>query len=1561
MPEGTPIALSPQDIRSQALPPERARPTQDQIKDEFSNKDDVLLLKPLDSFGNRLAKIKEPYGERREAWENGIKESLIGQFEYLSRTRDLEIATPRTEILQNIVNRMLKGTSGGEDPDVRVVIMRREGTANAFVFPDGTVFISQQLLNQLDTLDEVASVLAHEVGHLKYETGFKKSQVDKVNQFGVEWLHEAACDQKAKSLLENGGFNSLAFSSAIEKIAGFESRGTAHQSGLSRASQSVGSHFFLDSKTSHIEQIKIEGEYAILHEPSQRTNLDITQELIKTKSGEELKVVLESLHPADFSKVYNTLFHNRKTDYEKVKTANNIIISRMQTLGYSPAEAALFVISLQGSDWQALPEDSYLLDTPEAFSQAIGNLEKIENVKAWQDIYKKMFETPATTSSVTLRILKLLGSNLYNKDLEPDGKGIPVDQGSLLNGLERIQKIELATKNDSRTHDTGIVLIKFIETSFIKKDYGKYPPTMVTDIEGVKVFLQEVKDRGITFDPKDFKKEYGHRYITKEVLDTLQEVFNISLEEEEYNPLKKIDHFFESLIAKPGQENSLLFEFLHDFRTNLDRKGLDDAKRKEFIEYIESKLDTLNLRSRVDLQGSLKLPYEQIQYLYPGPDEKTADQNARLIKFNQMLIMTLGIYKSDGNEFYQTLEKSFNQLNIDYGSLSREELINLCQPLFAAQRGEEILSYMQDGPHWMQRTTSDYRSLSFTQTKDYNRLIRLSAIQAIMEKGQQFDFQNFKELDAGIKDMLGALHFRPFSKKQDIKGFPLFDDNLLNLVIGKDFAENARNLLGKGISEQEYADLYQFISSYYPDGTKKRQFLTEINKKYLNSAEVSIEDKTNYLITFFESVGPEGMVIVADQIEDIATYRKFRARLDVKFQEYLKGAGIVTKIAAADYLTSHITKDFKRLIDTCRDEASDQEKISTEMARYWFDLTFGSGEGSVSYDEKSGKFIVGTGTREAFKSLGDIFSSMKDFSHLQRFAMAHKALTDVGGALTNPENRRILADVLVGSLRLGKGFIRSAVSAAALEADPKFISFPASNLLSSLLFRAFDINKIDIDHVRLLQTGRGLNSQALGSILSEEDVLRILSSDTRTISVFGSQYGNNPDSSAAKLALESDQIYFDVTTNLEETLGINTTSSLAVERESKTGEIDPTIEAVIKAVEATGALGIRSLQLATQFQRFPPEVERRLSESFDSNPGLNKLLFWENLNKLAEENPEIDDFVNRIRLGKYLGGGSLQTTYAASITMEDGSERAVIMKMKNPNVEAFIKQAYTITHGVLETAGKDKSVKGASSFAKIGMLVTDLAQNWCLADINDKTFEVDDDQFRQTVAGFNQYIGRDQFYAPERLFTSPKVKSEDLAKGDTVNRVLNDPNVDAQTKRTIVESMGRFFIYQLKAGDFSTDLQGRQVRLVHSDPHVGNYIVDPNDPEFRIGVIDRSLYLKMEKEDINVLDKLVTSTNSTDFVWSFVNRVMDLNKVRGIERVKVQARVIAKVGKEFARQYVQGNVNKTLLLKSMLGELSSEGMDVPLNLRLMIRNIGAFQELSRKYGINFEALYKEIS
>lgn len=1543
----------------------------DRIRNEFDNNIEILKPKPLTIEGN-------------EELTKEFNDILERDFAYYSRTRDLEVNTERTQIIQSAVDKMAAGTG----IETRVVIMRRGKNNRASVAPDGTIFVSQSLLNSVDTLDEVAAVVAHELPHLINKTSLRVTEAG-TGGFGVGWVHEIASDQMAIALLEKAGFASWAFATAIEKIQGYE-RGTIHQSGLSRASQSVGQHLAIDRTTSSQEITPLP---EILKEETVRTNLEIVIDRIKEEKGIEeliwgsskqqleavrrklhqrlspLQPFIEKLHPRDFGEIYKQLVEGIHSEQlRKEKTAcDQIIKERLEQAGCKTPEINLFLVRCRYPYYgtSAVNEaDAYMFKEPKDLTEVVDFLSDGEADKKIKEMYHDLFDRASDFQLPTLlQLLEFIQKGIYDVNFEKNKAGLPVTRDTLLYSLGGISKLESQSTYEDLliTEKCCQILAKYISKTFLELSTEAETELDNTQLEK---FFQEVREKGIKIDVNSLIKEIENTSVwTREekslppdnkssVIAAINKVFEVEsfvLTTESINELS--ENFTVENVDK----------FLHKAQGYCEREGISDEQRLYFANYLAAKIDGKQFS---DSSALLKMLKDRSYYYKATKADQPA--NDAITKFEWRMVVGTTFFKQDSEQFYTFINESMEKMDPYLNSLSRTQLINLCQALFSSNRSRsvgELLIFSRTGSRVY------VASMNTVALSNYDRFFALPMIRKIMDLTEIPNFENFEDLNKYMHSEFSKYFESMYQTENNV-----YSDKLFNLISGRGVRVNAEKIISGGIKEKDYEQLFYFLRTCYPDGTQKEAFLREINKHYLRSPNVPMKDKIDYMLKHFDRLGPEAMLIIADQIQNIEAYRYFRKKVEEKLTAYLDSRELkATNIAAAiDLFSSFFTTHFGELLETCQDDPRVNERLSTEFAGKWFQkMLYPDIRTSppIAYEPSLKKFVLTETGRETFSTLSDLFSNLHGLSEWQKFAIIHKSLTDKGGALTSTSNKERLASILTKSLSLKKGFMASALTAACTEADAKLIGFPASIMMAPLIFRALDIKAVKLDELKLTRiwNGRDYVDVDLDTILTEESIIDILRSDTRSVSVFGARYQNQPDSPVALLAQESDR-QFNTTTDLLTKL-LNSGNVQSAERLQE-NEIDPATEAIIRGVETSGALGIRALQLATQFYSFPPALENRLSETFDANPGLNKLLFWENLNKLALDKAEkgdvsTEEYLQRITLGTYLGGGSLQTTYAAILDTGTPEERQVIVKLKNPNVQKFIEESYLSATRTLEKVVHQGG--SAAQHARTGLILMDLSQKWCLDDLNDKTFIEDDEAFRKVITGFNQKEGTAIFYAPEKVFTSPQMKSEDLASGKTANQFLKDPSVDFAQKQEVVRALSRFFIHQLK-GQAHIEEGGKKLRLIHSDPHIGNYIVDTTQNEPKIGVIDRSMYLKLEDADIKVLEKLMLPGNDSDFVYGFIDRVLNINKVRGMQRNIVTGYVMLAMGAEYRRQQTKGHINRFDLMRTMIstlsdarlfGRFSLKRMDIPLNLRLMIRNIGAIQELGKRYGVDFNALYRE--
>ena len=122
--------------------------------------------------------------------------------------------------------------------------LRKCGTPNAFALPDGTVVVTDELLALAEADDELAAVIAHEVGHVRHRHGLRAvleqssvaimvgvvfGDVGSISaavaslpvlysQAGYSRSHEAEADEFAVTLMRDAGVSPHHFATILRKL-----------------------------------------------------------------------------------------------------------------------------------------------------------------------------------------------------------------------------------------------------------------------------------------------------------------------------------------------------------------------------------------------------------------------------------------------------------------------------------------------------------------------------------------------------------------------------------------------------------------------------------------------------------------------------------------------------------------------------------------------------------------------------------------------------------------------------------------------------------------------------------------------------------------------------------------------------------------------------------------------------------------------------------------------------------------------------------------------------------------------------------------------------------------------------------------------------------------------------------------------------------------------------------------------------------------------------------------------------------------------------------------------
>lgn len=1525
---------------------------------------------------NLVAESRNPQTGENRSDIRFIAQSLKEQFAHLSGTRSLEINSERTKLIQEGVDEMTKG----RNIHTKVIIMNKGEQAEAFVTPDGSIFISQSLINTLDTTDELMAVLAHEVGHLVFKTTYRSLDAAQENRFGVGWAHEAGCDAHARVLMEQGKFNTLAMSSAIEKIAGYE-RGTIHQGGLARSAQNILTHHFLDSSTSHLPQKTIP---ELLKGEVKKTNIEIIEEKLDAYSDDQFHDELSKLYPGDLKEVFDLLKGGKGTR-KQLNIWESFASDKLIQEGYTKGESVLLLVSL-GRQSGGL---SVLEDIGDVEGM-IASLEAFHSRSKRAEAYQKLFlsSPQGVFGSPVDPLMRIIRDNMYlykgQKEI-----GFPVNDDIILKFFQVSQDL-----SDEGPYGKDDLLMQ-MHRGRLTEVLGDYLIKLMvedknTGLVQARSCLEKAKQLGLKIQPDYFKQTFYDTYQKKikdpayqAVIDSFYEVYGI--EKEKDPDTEEIDRFFENLSTiknSPVNEQSskeearLVSEFLTRLHKHYTDNGISDAERAQNVNYIAGKIDSFNFKSQTDLLNHLSGDPNEKQLSHDTNSKVDKLQDA-LIKFRLKTAVAFQLFSVDGPEFYQFLNEAMGKSGIDPEQLSQVQMLSLCQGLFPSPHGgfDSVPIFTNLKPEELQ---NGYSKITL---RHLGEMAKLPFVESLLRRQDSLDqVTTIGQLNEHISNLfihIPILRHQLFGGEYRPFDINLYGDNLYSLILSKDLIGKFESLVEQGVPESQFPDLQTFIRRFYPEGNNKTQIMRELNIRYLKSEGVSFGDKLKFTAENFDLVGPEGMVLLAEQIEDWDTYQRFRNRMGDRLFSYLDGSNTVSAMALGDFLSANITDKWELLLATTDNDPQTKVRSSTEFAYQWFNKVHqaqSAWPNPIEYRSEDNKFLVGGVVREGFQSIRDVFGSWKLLNPIQRMGLTFKALTEHNGAFSSEENRQKLATIFLDSLKIEDSFLKSSIDKAIQSGDASFIVGLAVQMIGPRLFSNLDTAAVDLDDLgnRDLTTAHGTSAwEYPNHAYSPEGVKEIVNSETRQIKLFAPEFQRDPTSLIAQVAQLSDSRYFTSTNRLKELLNISQISNENLE--TRESGIDPAIETLIRGVEASGPLGIRALQLAVQFYDFPPALHKRLSESFDANTGMNKLVFWENLHKLAVDelegrnesgvsDPSVGEFLKKVKIGSKAGGGSEQTTYFAELHQEDGSVEPIVIKRSNPSIYSTVQATYSNSKRVLSEIAENGLTPEDREKAKTSLMLVDLANEWTIASINDKDFEKNDDLFRQTVDSYERAYGSDYLYVPERVFTHPKLKSEKRATGRTVNQALNDDSMSSEEKKDLVWSMTEFQLYQMRKNSF-TDENGQKYYLVHSDPHVGNIMANVSGEDLKMGVIDRGMYLKLTESDVKVLDKLVKGGNITDFAYSFVDHVLDINNIRGMDKVKLTGNVFNDLMREYAQQVTHGGVDKFSLLQTMLTSLNKSEVHrvhVPLELRLMIRNIAASKQLTERFGVNIEEIDRSL-
>lgn len=1519
-------------------------------------------------------------------------ENIQREMNHISQTTSPELNTDRTQVLQDIADRMTEGL----DIQTQIVIMNRGHEPNAFVFPDGTICISQSLINKMDSLDEVAAIIAHEINHLRFKTFQEKNKASGVQTLGVGWTHELASDIATPQLLVKAGFNSGAFASAIQKHSERNSRGTVHQADIARATEVKALHLVQDFATSDQEYTPL--PMALVQDFS-HTNEEISHKCAGNfhRLDNPEQFILK-LNKRDLKKTYSsdvdTPHKSEESHIEGMLMYRKHIADKLSALGYENADIDLFYAFFSGENlaYRGYDSTARSLNFLPSFSNVTEVLTAIEKAASFaQTTYGEMHAALFGSRHIvnSQSFMNHLMHRFIDVQFNSSKKAgaLQVSESEFESVIDAIHaRCQLTGENYEdafwrRIKDQVCFMIyEYAKTRFAHsfKFLEKY------DTEEVTQFFKKYADKGITgnfrgrTDPKDFKSTLSKR---------------ITYRDNRMDPKEDEVHRFQRSFLETftDEKNKIIIDLEHVRQTirTLHEESSDSTNLNMLLKDLEKS----TLPEDLTYDDVVTCVIEEIgnsqiscDYMFLDKDHGSKrtdlsdlekEKMGRLYRLNFQLAALCHLYQNKREpQFYAWVEKLAQENKADIDTLSLTQLLNLFNGL-GASYAQVFEKSRYDGDRI---NVHDFVSQSPITPDD--ALLQLYPIERIFQKAREVQVHTMRDFIVVLESFKQELQFNT-----SLKGAPssydsgktkLYSNDVFTVLVGDMIRNYFNTLLAADVSDEDLKSVKKYLVDYFPEGVRRDQYVSRIDNRILLSQELSLLAKIQFLRDNFDSCGWSGLELLAKQIETLEDFRILKLHLKPKIESYLRGNERSSQAVILDVGSSLLLGGFQQLFSSADDSPEARKMLTSNSARVWLDSVLYN-----SFDEsRRGTYNPADNTIRPEKggglhmnSFADMVKKVQAIGTGGRMQIALKALTDSGGAFQSDENRSKFAQYLLSALKIPDGFVRSALTSAIMKVDASTLSLPIAQMAAPLLFRAFDLSAIDIKGLHKASTKNGYIHYYYEKGRNTWDTAKhrfqeLGTKVTRVSDVVPTEKALsdllNADSQLlidASIQTQSDlgKVFDKVRHQYAESLDL-LDALLSEEAKSVAPENAPlsdgSLEAVIQGIESFGPIGVRSLQLASQLLDLTPEINLRLSRCLDANPGLSKLHFWHNLDNFMSSEPEVAKFMNEkvIRIGEYLGGGSLNTTFEAFIRTDDGGEKRVVIKMLNPNAKAVIGETYKAAHETLQ-AMMDESPQQAEK-ARTAMMLIDLAHQWCLKDICDPHFQVDDAAYTKHLESCDvssewASIG---VYTPTVELETYRVKSEDACPGRSLNAVLKDPSIHADVKQRIVSAVGKIFLHEMTV-PLESAVEDEKF-MMRSDPHSGNKMVDISDTgDIAIGIIDRSMYLKMTASDMAIA-KAILLGESKEAVSLLLDSIMQHNKVRdqGPRRA-----ILLQLVKASLMQKISGTQNDMQMIQVLSRECARRSLEIPLQMRLLIKNIESVRRLTADHGIDLgEELRKMV-
>lgn len=1104
------------------------------------------------------------------------EESVTRELEYLAITQDAEFDSERTQILERYAKEMLEGeTYGGE---VRVVILRRGLLKRGFVFPDGTICLSQELINKCGTFSGVLAVLAHEVAHLINGTHFVK----KASQ-SIGWLHEQlGSDADTPRLLNKIGVNTMIVHDVFERFAVDDNNmrgGLDHSSSQIRAANALIDHQLVNRAHSQAPTIALdevpslsgEGVIDFSREKILPTHLELMELAINDQVEGTFSEFLGKLSVRDLAKAYSRARYQNIPESDQVRLNNEIALftrKRLNAAGVPALEQNCFLVAhrMGSKHWNEV------LFANLSYQDYIDILKHGPHIPSsrWDELHKTLFGQVLTIQERrSLDEMHVLQDNIKHevRDRIIDTlleKSVPVEEEVFLQLIEAYQHLSKRNNEDKQLIEMFCFpnfIAKYVINTFYQNERF--------NLDGLEAFLYKLKDLGyvantevgpaLTYDLRDrggledTSVATAEKIIKENVAPTFEKIFGEPVFKqaekiEKYKPitLEKLRSQLDEIFSKKdGHELYYAFLELHDplfYGAHLC--DAQDMSHQELVEYFLPLVREVQQRVKIaNLEGLLfNQALEDKANYRTNRTTKTRFTKTDQDEINPTSLRMRLELQSLVMEKY-ILEYSRDKATFaDRSALAREKLIS-----FDTRFGDEYPFLATEDLH----ISLHYFAGLFTGESDFKlgeELLNSRLLQVIEQRiSQDYHFDTIENFTTSMEALreLAAQIRESFVREKGHYWPSVLDSNFASLIFNRIIDKKFMELLEASSDIEKIPQLIPFIESHLSSAANyvdtnpiTRKKLYQLKVAYLRSAEGRPElllSRIDYFLENFEDFTYQDILSLMRQIH---TYSDAAYLLDGLGDERVKLLRGETKqkksdsLAVVDLYVS-LFKNKKRILETIDTDRTVSSKNTTDFVVGWLDKfnqeTESPTRTGINYNRDT-KHVEIDQLKEGgrFSTAADIISLLQSLSAESRKSLAMRLLLDSDGLLSSEENRVWLADLVIKVFEIEDDFVRNTAKGFILRGKPTVIGLALSDLIGPLLFSGLSLKEVDYGHIRESRfpkpSGNGItqllqrNNRVLKNGLSFSDLPRLLGQSKQEATDAGNVLKNYDDIPTVKSA-----------------------------------------------------------------------------------------------------------------------------------------------------------------------------------------------------------------------------------------------------------------------------------------------------------------------------------------------------------------------------------------------------------------------------------------------------------